>query len=94
MIASFADGTTAAIFLGRSPKKGFPSSLLPAAHRKLAAINAARSLDDLRAPPSNELHALQGDRAGPWAIWINTQRRICFVWRDGTAHDVAITDDH
>lgn len=94
MIASFADKTTAAIFLGRSPKKRFPSALLPTAHRKLAAIDAAHSLDDLRAPPSNKLHTLQGDRAGQWAIWINTQWRICFVWKDGMARDVEITDYH
>jgi proteic killer suppression protein len=57
-------------------------------------IDAATKLDDLKIPPGNRLHALSKDREGQHAIWINDQFRICFLWRDGNAHDVEITDYH
>jgi proteic killer suppression protein len=44
--------------------------------------------------PTLSLEALQGDRAGQHSIRINDQWRICFVWRDGEAHDVEIVDYH
>ena len=52
------------------------------------------TLDDLRNPPSNRLHALSDDRAGQHSISINMQWRICFVWKDGHAERVEITDYH
>jgi proteic killer suppression protein len=48
--------------------------------KRLDILNAATSLADLRALPSNRLEALKGDRAGQYSIRINQQRRICFVW--------------
>jgi proteic killer suppression protein len=42
--------------------------------------------------PANQLEALQGDRKGQYSIRSNDQWRICFVWRDGNAYAVAITD--
>jgi len=57
-------------------------------------LDAATQLDDLKVPPGNRLHALQGERAGQHAIRINDQFRVCFVWKDGHAHDVEITDYH
>jgi proteic killer suppression protein len=33
--------------------------------RKLAMLDAAAVLEDLRVPPGNRLEALKGDRAGP-----------------------------
>jgi len=92
VIHSFADKLTAAVFDGRRPK-GFPSGLLPAARRKLAMLDAADALDDLKAPPGNRLEALSGDRNGQHSIRINSQFRLCFVWREG-AHDVEIVDYH
>jgi proteic killer suppression protein len=49
---------------------------------------------DLQTPPSNRLHPLKEDRAGQLSISINMQFRICFVWKDGDAYDVEITDYH
>lgn len=37
---------------------------------------------------------LKGNRSGQHSIRINDQWRICFVWRDGNAFDVEITDFH
>lgn len=43
-------------------------------------MNAATSLNDLSALPSNRLEALRGDRAGQYSIRINQQWRLCFEW--------------
>lgn len=93
MIKSFKDAATEAAFNGRSPK-GFPSQIVRPAMRKLVMVHAAKVLDDLKSPPGNKLHPLTGDRAGQHAIWINDQFRVCFVWKDGDAYDVEITDYH
>jgi len=62
--------------------------------RKLRMLNNARSLQDLRVPPSNRLEKLSGNRAGQYSIRINDQWRICFDWRDGDAYNVEIVDYH
>lgn len=65
-----------------------------AALRRLATLNRASILDDLRVPSSNHLKPLRGDRSGMHSIRINAQYRICFVWREGHAYDVSIVDYH
>jgi proteic killer suppression protein len=52
------------------------------------------SLNDLRVPPSNRLHALTADRTGQYSIAVNDQWRICFRFIDGDAYEVEITDYH
>ena len=64
------------------------------AERKLAQLEAATTLDFLRSPPGNRLEMLVGDRQGQHSIRINDQWRVCFVWREGHAHDVEIVDYH
>jgi len=93
VIRSFRDKRTAAIFVGESPKR-FPLEIASVARRKLRMLDSARRLDDLRSPPGNRLEALAGDRAGEHSVRINQQFRLCFVWREGHAYDVEITDYH
>ena len=93
MIESFRDKRTAAVFLGKMPKR-FPSDIAGVARRKLRMLDAAVRLADLREPPANRLEALSGARAGQHSIRINDQWRICFVWRDGSAHQVEVVDYH
>lgn len=57
-------------------------------------LDAARALDDLRAPPGNRLEALKGSRLGQMSIRVNEQWRICFFWRDGEAWEVELVDYH
>ena len=64
------------------------------ARRKLVQLNAAATLDFLRAPPGNRLEALRGDRAGQHSIRINDQFRVCFVWTERGPKDVEIVDYH
>lgn len=93
MIKSFADKRTAAIFAGYAVRD-LPQHIQRRARAKLVAIDAAKRLDDLRAPPGNRLEALHGSRSGQHSIRINDQWRICFVWQDGEAWDVEIVDYH
>lgn len=93
MIESFRDKRTAAVWAGRLPK-GFPADVAGTARRKLRMLDAAARLDDLKAPPGNRLEALKGDRAGQHSIRVNDRWRVCFVWRDGGAHEVEVTDHH
>jgi proteic killer suppression protein len=71
-----------------------PVSLYRSALKKLQMLNAAAELGDLALPPGNRLERLRGDREGQHSIRINDQYRICFVWRDGNAYDLEITDYH
>lgn len=93
MIVSFRDRRTAAVWAGKLPK-GFPSDIANVARRKLRMVDAAVRLDDLKVPPGNRLEALRDDRVGQHSIRINDQWRVCFVWRDGGAHEVEVTDYH
>ncbi len=93
MIRSFADSWTRDVFEGRSPK-GIPAAILKTARRKLNYLDAATSLDALKAPPGNKLHPLLGERAGQHAIWISVQFRLCFRWTETGPEDVEIVDYH
>ncbi|MBA3879712.1 MAG: plasmid maintenance system killer [Sphingobium sp.] len=93
MIRTFATPETERIWSGLKSRT-YPPDIQKRALDKLKLINRARTLDDLRNPPGNRLHALKDDRAGQHSISINRQWRICFVWRDGNAYDVEITDYH
>ncbi len=96
MIASFADGTTEAVFQGAQGRaiKRIPPQIVTVAGRKLDMLNAARLLEDLRVPPGNRLESLRGILRGYHSIRINGQWRIVFRWEDGDAHDVRIVDYH
>lgn len=74
--------------------KRLPSEIQGRALDKLRLLNRAKTLEDLRNPPSNRLHELKNDRKGQHSISINMQWRICFRWKDGNAYDVEIADYH
>jgi proteic killer suppression protein len=91
MIASFRDKETERLWhSGRSRR--LPSDLQLRAFKKLAILNAAVMLDNLKVPPGNQLETLRGDRAGQHSIRINNQYRVCFVWRDGNAFEIEVVD--
>jgi toxin HigB-1 len=93
MIQTIKDKRIPAIRAGEYVK-GFPHDLIERVQRRLAQLDAAQDLMDLRVPPSNRLEQLRGDRSGTWSIRINDQWRICFTWRNGDAFDVEIVDYH
>jgi proteic killer suppression protein len=93
MIRGFADKEAKKVWNGEASRK-LPADIQQRGFRRLKMLNAANDLEDLRNPPSNRFHALTDDRAGQHSISINMKWRICFVWKDGDAYDVEITDYH
>jgi proteic killer suppression protein len=71
-----------------------PREIRQIALRKLRMINNSKNINDLRIPLANRLEKLSGNREGQHSIRINDQWRICFIWRDGDAYNVEITDYH
>ena len=91
VIRSFANRPTEEIWrLGKN--RGSPPA--DVAKRKLAMLDPALELHDLKCPPGNRLEPLRGDRAGRHSIRVNSQWRIVFVWREDGAHEVEIVDYH
>jgi proteic killer suppression protein len=93
MIKTFADKRTQQLFATGSAKR-FPPDVASRAARELEYVHLATSLDDLKVPPGNRLHALRGNRKGQHAIAVNDRWRICFRFEDGDAHDVEVCDYH
>jgi len=93
MIKSFRDAETAKVCERRFSRR-LPNDIQTVALRKLRMLANAADVNDLRSPPGNRLEKLSGAREGEHSIRINDQWRICFVWRDGDAHEVEICDYH
>ena len=92
MIQSFRCKDTQALFEGKQPRRF--RTVAAVAERKLAQLDAAATLDFLRAPPGNRLEALKGDRVGQHSIRVNDQWRVCFVWSASGPAGVEIVDYH
>ncbi len=93
VIRSFGDVATERLW-SRHRSKELDPRIERVALRKLAMLDAAETLNDLRVPPGNRLEALRGDRAGQHSIRINQQWRICFTWTEAGPQDVQIVDYH
>jgi proteic killer suppression protein len=93
MIKTFADKRTQELFRTGNMRR-FPADMARRAMRKLEYIDLATRLDDLKVPPGNRLHGLEGDRKGKHSISVNDQWRICFRFENGDAYDVEICDYH
>jgi proteic killer suppression protein len=93
VILSFSDPEAEKIWSGQTSKK-LPQEIQVKARMKLRMLDAAVKVEDLKVPPGNRLHRLEGDRAGQYSISINMQYRICFKWNEGNAQEVEIVDYH
>lgn len=92
MIRTFADAETERIWNGGRSRK-LPPEIQVRARKMLRVLNAAEVLSDL-SHPGYRRHSLKGDRDEQHSISINMHWRICFVWHDGGADGVEITDYH
>lgn len=81
-------------FYTEGKSTGFRGLDAELAQRRLAALDAATSLDDISPLKSIGLHKLKGNRRGQWAMNVNDRWRICFRFKDGDAYDVEIVDYH
>jgi len=93
VLRSFRDRDTEAIW-NRQRSRLLDGTTQRVAWRKLAILDAAETLADLRVPPGNRLEKLRGDREGQHSIRINQQWRICFAWTNAGPDDVEIVDYH
>ncbi|MEI6303521.1 MAG: type II toxin-antitoxin system RelE/ParE family toxin [Betaproteobacteria bacterium] len=91
-IKSFKCAETEKMFKGERVKRFV--NIEAVAMRRLAVLNRAGRLDDLRVPPGNRLEALKRDRLGQHSIRVNDQFRVCFVWTGTDAEEVEIVDYH
>jgi proteic killer suppression protein len=91
-IQGFRCGDTQALF--ETDKSQRFGSIRKVASRKLAMLDAADKLEDLKSPPGNHLEALVGDRAGQHSIRINRQWRVCFLWTNAGPTDVEINNHY
>ena len=82
----------AKLFEGEQPKRF--RNIETVATRKLQMLDSSVDLKDLRAPPTNRLEALKGNREGQHSIRINDQWRICFRWTNTGVTDVETVDYH
>ena len=92
MILSFKCEDTQNLFGGVRVKRWV--NIERVAIRKLAMLNRAAVLADLRIPPQNRLEALKGDRKGQHSIRVNAQWRLCFRWTASGPAQVEICDYH
>ncbi len=68
----FATGTTSGVNAAHAPKL----------RRQLALLNEAASAKSMDIP-GWRLHALKGNLAGYWSVWVNANWRLTFTF-DGT----------
>lgn len=94
MIKTFADKSTKDFWDTGKSQRMPPANLRKPSRKKLAMLHSATKLEDLRVPLGNRLEELRHDRKGQHSIAINDQFRVCFVWRNGDAYEVEITDYH
>ncbi|MFW5695795.1 MAG: type II toxin-antitoxin system RelE/ParE family toxin [Alkalispirochaeta sp.] len=97
MINDFLSAGTEDIYDGvasQAARRCCPQSIWSVARRKLDQINRVQEINELRVPPGNRLERLKGNRENQYSIRINQQYRICFIWEEGYAYEVEITDYH
>ena len=96
MIRTLADDTTRDIWNGVNSKaaRRIPRDLWRIVQRKLDQVDSVTTLEDLRVPPGNRLHALVNDLTGYHAIRVNDQYRIVFRFAGHDAYDVRCADYH
>ena len=88
MILSFADPDTEAMSKG----KRIPHFLRiqAIARRKLAQLQIATRLEDLRVPPGNKLRPLSADRLGLYGIQVEEKLYLRFFWTQQGAEEVQL----
>jgi len=93
VIRSFADKESRKLYVTGKSRR-FPPGIIRQTLRRLEQINSAGKIEDLTAFPGNRLEAMRGGMKGKHSVRINDQWRIVFIFSEGDAYDVEITDYH
>jgi proteic killer suppression protein len=75
-------------------RRGVPPGAVHKLMDMLAALDAARTLTDLRVFPGWRLHPLSGNLVGLWSLTVTGNRRLVFRFSRGNASDVDLVDYH
>ncbi|BDO42107.1 type II toxin-antitoxin system RelE/ParE family toxin [Cellulomonas sp. NTE-D12] len=92
MIVSFEHKGLERLYVDSS-KRGVQAAHVPKLLRILSALDVAQSPADL-AIPSFRTHALKGDLAGQWSIWVNGNWRVTFRFVETDVELVDYQDYH
>lgn len=92
MIKSFAHKGLETFFETGS-KAGIQAAHAARLKRQLAQLNQATAPKDMNLP-GWKLHLLKGDLAGNWAVWVNGNWRLTFVFDGPDATVVDYQDYH
>jgi toxin HigB-1 len=92
MIRSFKDKELEKLFEGKYSKS--PQHLQKRVELMLLFMEAAVTIQDLRAIPGGFLEQLKGDREGPYSLRASGNWRLCFTWDDGNIDAVELVDYH
>ncbi|EOA05219.1 plasmid maintenance system killer [Herbaspirillum frisingense GSF30] len=87
-IQSFSCPDTEALFITGKSRRF--ANIKTVAERKLAQLDAAPSVNFMKAPPGNDLKEYRG----AWHVRINEQWRLTFRWGPHGPYDVLIEDPH
>ena len=60
----------------------------------LTALDTATDPDQMNMLPGARLHALRGDRAGQWAVWVSGNWRLVFEFDNQDATNIDLVDYH
>jgi toxin HigB-1 len=80
-------------FYEQGDRSKLPSRMTERIGVILAALDVAKSIDDLNRP-SFRLHLLKGELKGFWSIPVNANWRIIFRFEERTVLDVDFMDYH
>lgn len=97
MIQSFASKDIETFFFDdKAPRGAGWLNVRKVVRRKLAALDSAHLLEDLRVPPGNQLEALKRELVGYFSIRVNDQWRVIFKWPSGAQgpSNVDVLDYH
>ncbi|MFP9230918.1 plasmid maintenance system killer protein [Pectobacterium cacticida] len=87
-IQGFSCVDTQALF--ETGKSARFANLKKVSERKLVQLDAAPSMNFMKAPPGNDLKEYNG----AWNVRINDQWRLTFKWGNSGPFDVTIDDPH
>jgi toxin HigB-1 len=62
--------------------------------RILSALNAAKTLEPIRAIPGYKLHLLSGKLEGIWSVWVTGNYRVLFRFENGNVYNLDYVDYH